>query len=99
MTLRLVYIQRTPDFHGVADMSSSSSPLRTGGNDAVAFTSGAQGAPFSAGVVHAWLVADRERPLVATGISMGTIAAAAMRRAYEELEHVDSEDLEVKRWR
>ena len=80
-------------------MSSSSSSLRTGGNDAVAFTSGAQGAPFSAGVVHAWLAADRERPLVATGISMGTIASAAMRRAYEELEHVDTDDLEVKRWR
>ena len=72
---------------------------RTGGNDAVAFTSGYQGAPFSAGVVHAWLAADREAPLVATGISMGTVAAAAMRRAYQELEHQDCEDLEVKRWR
>src|SRR5262249_51987921 len=32
-------------------------------------------------------------------ISMGTIAAAAMRRVYEELEHEDDDDLEVKRWR
>jgi hypothetical protein len=80
-------------------MIPPSAPSRTGGNDAVAFTSGPQGAPFSAGVVHAWLAADRERPLVATGISMGTVAAAAMRRVYEELEHKDGEDLEVKRWR
>jgi predicted acylesterase/phospholipase RssA len=79
-------------------MNSSSAPLRTGGNDAVAFTSGPQGAPFAAGVVHAWLASDRERPLVATGISMGTVAAAAMRRVYEELEHIEG-DLEVNRWR
>ena len=30
---------------------------------------------------------------------MGTVAAAAMRRVYEELEHKDKDDLEVKRWR
>ena len=72
---------------------------RTGGDDAVAFTSGPAGAPFSAGVVHAWLAADRKQPLVATGISMGAVAAAAMRRVYEELEHVDEDHLEVKRWR
>lgn len=72
---------------------------RTGGNDAVAFTSGPAGAPFSAGVVHAWLAADRRQPLVATGISMGALSAAAMRRVYQELEHLDGEDLEVKRWR
>ena len=30
---------------------------------------------------------------------MGTIAAAAVRRVYEELEHDDSDDLEIKRWR
>lgn len=82
-----------------SDETLTSIPLRTGGNDAVAFTSGPQGAPFSAGVVHAWLAADRERPLVATGISMGTFAAVAMRRVYEELEHADSDDLEVRRWR
>jgi len=80
-------------------MPSSSENDRTGGNDAVAFTSGWQGASFSAGVVHAWLAADRKQPLVATGISMATFAATAMRRAYEELEHPDGEDLEVKRWR
>lgn len=72
---------------------------RTGGNDAVAFTSGSRAAPFFAGVVHAWLAADRERPLVAAGVSMGTVAAAAMRRVYEELENKDGDDLEVKRWR
>jgi len=64
-----------------------SADSRTRGDDAVAFTAGYQGAPFSAGVLHAWLAADRERPIVAIGISMGTFAAAAMRRAYEELEH------------
>ncbi|WP_158945099.1 patatin-like phospholipase family protein [Granulicella sp. S190] len=80
-------------------MDSPQAPLRTGGNDAVAFTSGPEGTSFSAGAVHAWLAADRERPKVATGISMGTIAAAAMRRVYEELEHEDGDDLEVKRWR
>ena len=82
-----------------SDETLTSARLRTGGDDAVAFTSGPQGAPFSAGVVHAWLAADRERPLVATGISMGTFAAVAMRRVYEELEHADNDDLEVKRWR
>src|SRR5690349_8135080 len=30
---------------------------------------------------------------------MATFAATAMRRVYEELEHPDGEDLEVKRWR
>lgn len=77
---------------------SESSSHRTGGNDAVAFTSGPQGAPFSAGVVHAWLAADRRPPLVATGISTGAISAAAMRRVYQELEHEDDRDLEAKRW-
>jgi hypothetical protein len=72
---------------------------RSGGDDAVAFTSGPSGAPFAAGVVHAWLASDRRPPLVATGISMGTVAAAAMRRVYQELEHADGDDLEVKRWR
>lgn len=80
-------------------MTSSSENDRTGGNDAVAFTSGWQGVPFSAGVVHAWLAADRKQPLVATGISMATFAATAMRRVYEELEHPGDEELEVKRWR
>ncbi len=73
--------------------------VRTGGNDAIAFTSGPDGAPFAAGVIHAWLAADRHQPLVATGISTGALAAAAVRRVYEELEHDDSDPVEVRRWR
>jgi len=53
--------------------------------DALGFTAGAEGAPFGAGVIHAYLAADRQAPLVVAGISVGAITAAAMQRAYAEL--------------
>ena len=71
---------------------------RNGGDDAICFTSGPAGAPFSAGVIHAWLAIDREPPLVAAGISMGAISAAAMRRVYQELAHAPAGAREQKRW-
>ena len=54
-------------------------------NDGVCFTAGITGAPFAAGVIHAYLAADRRPPKVAAGISMGALSAAAMQRAYHEL--------------
>jgi predicted acylesterase/phospholipase RssA len=72
--------------------------IRSGGDDAVCFTSGPAGAPFAAGVIHAWLAIDRRRPLVSSGISMGAISAAAMRRVYQELDDERPLSLEEKRW-
>ena len=59
---------------------------RPGGGDAVCFTAGLRGAAFAAGVIHAWLASDREPPLAASGISVGALSAAAMQKAYRELE-------------
>jgi predicted acylesterase/phospholipase RssA len=56
-----------------------------GATDAVCFTAGASGVPFAAGVVHAYLAADRPAPVVAAGISTGALSAAAMQRVYREL--------------
>lgn len=56
--------------------------------DAVCFTAGYTTAPFAAGVIHAYLAADRSAPAVAAGVSMGAVAAAVMRRCYEDLEDV-----------
>src|SRR5688572_2704192 len=53
---------------------------------AICFTAGVSGAPFAAGVIHAHLAADRDPPAVCAGISMGALSAAAMQRAYLELE-------------
>src|SRR5215471_408790 len=54
-------------------------------HDGVCFTAGITGAPFAAGVIHAYLAADRRPPLVVAGISIGALSAAAMQRAYREL--------------
>jgi len=77
--------------------------------DALCFTAGYKGGPFAAGVIHAWLAADREAPVVAAGISFGALSAAALQRCYQELEKAAAdvrgrkEDLpkerEVRRWR
>jgi predicted acylesterase/phospholipase RssA len=56
------------------------------GNDAVCFTAGLQGAPFSAGTIHAYLVAHRPPPAVVAGVSMGAVSAAAMQRAYRDVQ-------------
>jgi predicted acylesterase/phospholipase RssA len=55
-------------------------------NEAVAFTAGPSGAFFAAGTIHAWLAADRTKPAVAAGISMGALSAAAMQAALLEIE-------------
>ena len=87
-----------PTEMGQSSGGISPAPLRTGGNDAVCFTSGPAGVPFSAGVIHAWLATDRKPPLVAAGISMGAVSAAALQRVYRELGAAGPDDLEGKRW-
>jgi predicted acylesterase/phospholipase RssA len=75
--------------------------FRTGGGDAVCFTAGHVGAPFAAGVIHAWLAADRKPPEIAAGISTGALSAAALQRAYRELEaaaEAGAEEVEASRW-
>ncbi len=74
------------------------------GNDAVCFTAGATGAAFGAGTIHAYLAADRKAPAVVAGISMGALNAAAMQRAFCELEQgkkqeLSAEEQEAIRWR
>jgi predicted acylesterase/phospholipase RssA len=86
---------------------------RTGGDDAVCFTAGHKGSAYGAGVIHAYLAADRAPPRVAAGISTGALTAAAMQRAYKELEDPGPDErqrdrrqaedrrerLETRRWR
>jgi predicted acylesterase/phospholipase RssA len=71
-----------------------------GGNDAVCFTAGFVGSTFGAGTIHAYLAADRDPPQVVAGISMGAITAAAMQRAYQELQEAPDrgQSREVARW-
>lgn len=73
---------------------------RTGGDDALCFTTGFSTAFFGAGALHAYLAADRKRPAVAAGISMGAISAAVTQRAYRDLERPRDEGvpLEARRW-
>jgi hypothetical protein len=75
-------------------------------SDALCFTAGFSGAPFDAGVIHAYLAADRPAPAVVAGISVGAVSAAAMQRAYRELEACRPEPAggnraarEIARWR
>ena len=76
------------------------------GNDAVCFTPGFPGATFGAGVIHAYLAADRKPPQVAAGISLGTVSAAVMQRCYADLKAakesqppVDPNMVEAARWK
>ncbi|MGH9666686.1 MAG: hypothetical protein ACRD9L_19860, partial [Bryobacteraceae bacterium] len=72
---------------------------RVPGKDAVCFTAGHKGAPFSAGVIHAYLAADRPAPKVAAGISTGALSAAAIDRVYRELHKSSGTgDREARRW-
>lgn len=72
---------------------------RLSGREAVCFTAGIKGAAFSAGVIHAYLAADRPAPKVAAGISTGALSAAALERCYRELKAGGSPpDREVRRW-
>jgi predicted acylesterase/phospholipase RssA len=58
-----------------------------------------KGAAFSAGVIHAYLAADRPPPKVAAGISTGALSAAALERCYRELPAAGPPpQREVKRW-
>jgi predicted acylesterase/phospholipase RssA len=70
------------------------------GPDAIGFTAGAEGAPFGAGVIHAYLAADRPAPLVVAGISVGAVNAAAMQRAYRDLREAGNDGgvREAQRW-
>lgn len=78
------------------------------GNDAVCFTAGFAGAAFGAGVIHAYLAADRDPPAVAAGSSLGAVNAAALQRVYQELETAkakqappneeEEKKLEAARW-
>jgi predicted acylesterase/phospholipase RssA len=81
--------------------SINGSSKANGGNDAVCFTAGFVGSTFGAGTIHAYLAADRNPPLVAAGISMGAITAAAMQRVYQELKEAQQQNLpeELARWR
>ena len=87
------------DLDALSDRSQSS-----GGDDAVCFTTGIRNGFFGAGTIHAYLSADRRHPLVVAGISWGTVTAAAMQRAYRELEEnreenrEDDSQLEAQRW-
>ncbi len=73
---------------------------REAGRDAVCFTAGPKGAPFSAGMIHAYLAADRPAPKVTAGISMGALSAAALERCYRELPPSGApEHREIGRWR
>src|SRR5258708_2360549 len=76
---------------------------RKPGTDAVCFTAGPRGIPFSAGVIHAWMASDREAPPVIAGISSGALSAAALARACEKRDGVKTEALspderESRRW-
>ena len=73
------------------------------GQDALCFTAGGHGVHFGAGVVHAYLAADREPPVAVAGISTGALTGAAMYQAYKELLVVPKgsgdEVRESTRWR
>jgi predicted acylesterase/phospholipase RssA len=74
------------------------------GNDAVCFTAGSTGTAFGAGAIHAYLAADRKAPVLVAGISMGALNAAAMQRAYRELNQSRKQShlpaaQEAARWR
>lgn len=68
-------------FHGTKEKAENAENA----GEAVCFTAGLEGAPFGAGVIHAYLAANREPPKVVAGISMGALTSAAFQRAYREL--------------
>ncbi|HEX7288682.1 MAG TPA: patatin-like phospholipase family protein [Candidatus Angelobacter sp.] len=67
------------------------------GKDAVCFTPGFPGATFGAGVIHAYLAADRDPPKVAAGISLGTVSAAVMQRCYRDLRNARKDEAGAKK--
>lgn len=77
---------------------SSAGAKRATGHEAVCFTAGADGVPFAAGVVHAYLAADRPPPSVVAGISAGALSAAAFVASFDALQGSRSRS-EADRWR
>lgn len=77
-------------------MSDERTP-NTEGHDAVCFTAGPKAAIVGAGTIHAYLAARRPAPLVAAGISLGALSAAAMQRAYREVAEAAGAGEEVRR--
>lgn len=59
--------------------------------DAVCFTSGARAATFGAGVIHAYLAANRPAPGIVAGVSMGAVNAAALQRCYREIREAEQD--------
>src|ERR1022692_91237 len=54
--------------------------------EAVCFSAGMVGAVMGAGVIHAYLASQRRAPKIVAGVSVGALSAAAMQRAFGELE-------------
>lgn len=67
--------------------------------DCVCFTAGPRGALFSLGVIHAYLAADRPPPVIAAGVSVGALSAAAMHRSYREMREAPPGEKETARWK
>ena len=79
-------------------MATNNSGTAAGDDDAVCFTSGPKGAAFGAGVIHAWLAADRKPPLVVAGISTGALTSAAMKKCFQEVESASPETRDQSGW-
>jgi predicted acylesterase/phospholipase RssA len=82
-------------------MSDSSDLYSSKVSDGVCFPAGLSGAVIGAGVIHAYLAADRKPPELVAGISAGALSAAAMQRAYLELDSAKrsrASDVEALRW-
>ena len=74
------------------------------GHDAVCFTAGPKAAVIGAGTIHAYLASRRKAPRLVAGISLGAINAAAMQRAYRDLQEASDQNKAPKerdatRWR
>lgn len=82
-------------------MTANSKPqevrVETGTDEAVCFTAGPEGSAFGAGVIHAYIAADRKAPRVVAGISTGAITAAAFQRSMIERGPV-AKRTEATRW-
>lgn len=93
----------SPESHSPAspspDEASSATALEPGGDDALCFAAGATGTPFGAGVIHAYLAADRSPPQAVAGISTGALTAAVMWLSYRETQaHARFARSEPRRW-
>src|SRR5262249_30210736 len=64
--------------------------------DALCFTAGLPAALFGAGVIHAYLAAERPAPKVAAGVSLGALTAAVLQRCYKDLNEATTHGLGEK---